>query len=57
MAEYRDRRKEEERVKAVRNDRGALMNERSRRVQIERKKNFAKRSRDGEYWLVHWWRF
>ena len=29
MAEYGDRRKEEERVKAVRNDRGALMNERS----------------------------
>lgn len=57
MAEYRDRRKEEERVKAVRNDRGALMNERSRRVQIERKKKLRKRSRDGEYWLVHWWRF
>ena len=43
MAEYRDRRKEEERVKAVRNDRGALMNERSRRVQIERKKKLRKK--------------
>ena len=30
-------------MKAVRNDRGALMNERSKRVQIERKKNFAKK--------------
>ena len=56
MADYRDRRKEEERVKAVRNDRALLMNERADRFRLGRKKNY-KRSRDPEYWLVHWWSF
>ena len=38
MAEYRNKRKQEERIKAVENGRRAQMDERSKRVQMERKR-------------------
>lgn len=38
MAEYRNRRKQEERIKAVENGRRAQMDKRSKRVQMERKR-------------------
>lgn len=51
MAEYRNRRKQEERIKAVENGRRAQMDERSKRAQMERKRRTRRKKQRRRVWI------